>query len=62
MLLKFNPKWIRVPTTDFERQKCRTRRENLNPIKTSWKPGKKTPKGHIKNRPFVFYVISKDMT
>ena len=34
-LLKFNLKWIRVPTIDFSRQKCRTRKEDPNSSKHS---------------------------
>ena len=51
-LLKFNLNWIRVPKTDFERQKCRTRRDNPNSSNPIWKARKKPHKGHTKNRPF----------
>ena len=51
---------IRVTTTDFERQKFRTRRDNKNSGKISWKARKKPPKGHTKNIPFFFCTISKD--
>ena len=51
-ILKFNLNWLRVPTTDFSRQKIRTRRENPNSGKLIWKARKKPPKVHTKNRPF----------
>ena len=60
-ILKFNIKWIRVPTTDFTRQKCGTRRENPNSSELSWKARKNPPKGHTKNTPFFFCTISKDI-
>ena len=59
-ILKVNINWIRVPTTDFARQKWRTRRENTNSIKPSWRSRNKPPKGHTKNIPFVLRTISKD--
>ena len=49
-----------MPTTDFAIQKCRTRRENPNSSHLSWKERNNPPKGHTKNRPFVFCTISKD--
>ena len=49
--------WLRVPTTDFSRQKIRTRSENPNLSKPSCKARKKPPKGHTKNRPFVLCII-----
>ena len=51
-LLKANFNWLRVPTTDFARQICRTRMKNPNSSKLSWKARKKPPKSHTKNRPF----------
>ena len=51
-LLKFNLNWIRVPKTDFARQKFRNRRDNQNSSNPIWKVRKKPPKGHTKNRPF----------
>ena len=29
-VLKFKLYWLRIPTTDFKKQKCRTRREDKN--------------------------------
>ena len=37
-----------------------TRRENPNSSQPSWKTRKKHPKGHTKNRSFVFCTISND--
>ena len=45
-IIKVNLKWLRVPTTDFERQKCRTKSENSNSSKLIWKARKKPTKGH----------------
>ena len=59
-ILKVNIKLLRVPTTEFSRQKCITRRDNPNSSKRSWKAKNNPPKGHIKNRPFVFCKIPKD--
>ena len=59
-LLKYNPKCLRVSTTESSRKKYRTRRDNQNPSKPSWKSRNNPPKGHTKNRHFVFYKISKD--
>ena len=56
----FNFNWIRVTTTYSARQKFRTRRENKNSSKLGWKSRNNPPKGHTRNRPFVFYAISKD--
>ena len=47
-ILKFKINWLRVPITDYARKKFRTRRDNPNPSKLSWKKRKKPPKGHIK--------------
>ena len=58
-ILKVKLKWLRVPTTYFARLKFRTRKENPNPSKPSWKIRKNPPKGHTKNRCFVFFTISK---
>ena len=60
-LLKVKPDWLRNTTTEFERKKYRTRRENKNPCKLSCKARNMPPKGHTKNRPFVLCKISKDM-
>ena len=51
-LIKFNTNCLRVPTTDFARQKYTTRRDNPNSSKLSWKVIKKPPKGHTKKIPF----------
>ena len=51
---------MRVTTTDFARQKCRTRRDNPKPDKPSWKARNKPPKGHTKNIPLVYCKFSKD--
>ena len=59
-LLKYNPNLVRVPTTDFARKKCRTRRYNPKSIRPSWKARNKPPKVRTKNRPFVYCTISKD--
>ena len=59
-ILKVNLNWLRVPTTDFARQKFRTRRDNKSSSNPSWKARKKTSKEHTKNRPFGFCIISKD--
>ena len=40
-----------------EIKKCRTGRENTNSSDTSWKERNNPPKGHAKNRPFVFCTI-----
>ena len=48
-----------MPTSDFARQKIRTRRENSNSSKPSWKAINEPPKGLTKNRPFVFCTIPK---
>ena len=56
-VLAVNLKWSRVPSTDFSRRKYRTRRENPNSSKYSWKERKKPPKRHSKTRPFVFCTI-----
>ena len=53
-ILKVKINRIRVPTTNFSRQKIITRRENPNSSKLSWKARKKPPKGHTKNRPFFY--------
>ena len=37
-----------------------TRRENRNSSKPSWKERNNPPKCQTKNRPFIFYTISKD--
>ena len=58
--LKVNLNWLRVPTTEFSKQKCITRRDNPKSIKIIWKARKKPPKGHTKNKPFVLCTISKD--
>ena len=50
-ILKFKINWLRVPTTNFSKQKCRTRRENPKSIKPSCKARKKTPKFHTKIYP-----------
>ena len=60
MILKVNPKWIRVSTADFEIQRCRTRRENPKSIKTIRKTRNKPPKCHTKKRPFVFWKNPND--
>ena len=44
--------WIWVLTTDFAKQKYRTRRDNPNSSNPSWKARKKPPKGHTRNIPF----------
>ena len=59
-LLKFKIKCLRVPTTDYSRQKCITRRENPSSIKPIWKSINRPPKGHTKNIPFFLCAISKD--
>ena len=56
-LLKLKLNWLRVITTDFTRQKHRTRRENPNSSKLSWKARKKPPKANTKNRPFFMHNI-----
>ena len=58
-ILKVQLKLIKVPTTDFERQKFSTRRENQNSSKPIQKARNKPPKGYTKNRLFVFSTISK---
>ena len=52
-ILKVKPNLLRVPETEFAREKIRTRRDNPNSSKISWKAIKNPPKGHTKNRPFV---------
>ena len=42
-ILKFNIKWLRVPTTEFSRQKCITRRYHPNSSKPIWKARKSLP-------------------
>ena len=42
-IIKVNIGWLRVRTTDFSMQKCRTRSENSNSSKPSWKVRKKPP-------------------
>ena len=59
-ILRFDINWLRVPTTDFGGKKCRTRRDNPNSSKISWKSRKKPPKGHTKNGPIVFCTISNE--
>ena len=48
-LHKFKLNWSRVITTEFARQKFRTRRENPNSIKLVCKARNNRPKGHTKN-------------
>ena len=52
-IIKVKIKWIRLPTTDFVRQKFITRRDNPNSSKPSLRARKKPPKGHTKNRLFL---------
>ena len=59
-ILKLKLNWIRVTTNELARERLRTRRENTNSSNISWKARKKPPKGHTKNRPFVFCTVSKD--
>ena len=59
-LIKVNINCLSVPTTESERQKIRTRRENPKPSKPRLKARNKSPKGHTKNRLFVFLKFSKD--
>ena len=58
-ILKAKLDWLKMPTIEFSRQKCVTKRENPNSSKLSWMEIKKPPKGHTKNIPFVFCTISK---
>ena len=46
---------------EFERKKCRTGRDNSSSSKPSCKARNKSPKGHTKNRLFVFFTIPKDI-
>ena len=48
-LHKVTLNWLRSLTTEFARQKFRTRRENPNSIQLIWKARKNPPKGHTKN-------------
>ena len=59
-LLNIKLNWLRVPTSDFARQKFRNRRENPNSSKISCRARNKLFKGHTKNRPFIFCTISND--
>ena len=51
-LIKVYLKFLRVSTTCFPRKKCRTRRDNTNSNKPSWKARNKPSKGHTKNISF----------
>ena len=55
--LKANIKWIRVPRTEFKRQKYIDRRGNKNSSKSRWNARKKPPKGHTKNIPLLKCTI-----
>ena len=59
-ILKFKLKCLRMPKNDFSGQKFRTRRENPNSSKPSWRSRNQPLQGHTNNRPFVFCKISKD--
>ena len=48
---------LRVLTTEFAREKFRSRRDSSDSIKLIWKARKNPPKGHTK---IVFCTISKD--
>ena len=50
-ILKFKLNWLRVPTTDFARQKLTTMMENPCSSNVIWKARKNPSKGHPKNRP-----------
>ena len=60
MILRFKFKRIRVPKTDLERQKYRTRKENKDSLKHSLKARKNSSKDPTKNTPFVFCKIPND--
>ena len=49
-----------MPSNEFERKKYITTRENPSSSNLIWKSRKNHPKGHTKNRPFLFCIFSKD--
>ena len=49
----------KVTTTYFARLKCRTIRENKDSSKPSWNAINNPPKGHTRNRSYVFCALSK---
>ena len=62
-LLKVKLNWIRVSKTEPARKKTRTRRDDKNSSKISWRARKKPPKGHTKNIPFFLHNFKgSDMT